>query len=306
MNSALLLVLALGLDAALGEPRWLWNRLPHPAVVMGRAVKALDTALNTAPAQRAKGIVAVIILVALAGAIGWAAQLLGAIVSVILAAILLAQRSLVDHVAAVATGLRQSDQAGRDAVAMIVSRDVSGATSSATSRSAIESLSENFSDGVIAPAFWFLIAGLPGIVIYKAVNTADSMIGYLTPRHAEFGWAAARLDDVLNWIPARLTALLIAIVGASIHAWGKVRSDAAQHRSPNAGWPEAAMAHSMNIALAGPRSYHGQIKDLAWVNGTGKRDLGPPDIDVAISIVWKSWGLACAVTCLVGGLLWVF
>ena len=306
MNSALLLLLALGLDAALGEPRWLWNRLPHPAVVMGRAVKALDTALNTAPAQRAKGIVAVIILVALAGAIGWAAQLLGAIVSVILAAILLAQRSLVDHVTAVATGLRQSDQAGRDAVAMIVSRDVSGATSSATSRSAIESLSENFSDGVIAPAFWFLIAGLPGIIIYKAVNTADSMIGYLTPRHAEFGWAAARLDDVLNWIPARLTALLIAIVGASIHAWGKVRSDAAQHRSPNAGWPEAAMAHSMNIALAGPRSYHGQIKDLAWVNGTGKRDLGPPDIDVAISIVWKSWGLACSVTCLVGGLFWVF
>lgn len=306
MNSALLLALALGLDAVLGEPRWLWSRLPHPAVLMGRAVKSLDVRMNTSPGRKVKGIVAVTILVIGAGAFGWAAQQLGTVVSVIIAAILLAQRSLIDHVAAVAAGLRMSDKAGRAAVSMIVSRDVSGATPAATSRSAIESLSENFSDGVIAPAFWFLIGGLPGIVIYKAVNTADSMIGYLTPRHAEFGWAAARLDDVLNWVPARLTAVLIALTGATTHNWAKVRPDAAQHQSPNAGWPEAAMAHSMNIALAGPRSYHGQIKDLAWVNGTGKRDLGPPDIDAAISIVWKSWALAWVGTCCVGGLIWVF
>lgn len=306
MSSALLLALALGLDAVMGEPRWLWARVPHPAVVMGRLVSALDRALNKGGMQRLKGVMAVLIIVTVAGGVGWALQHLGAVVTVIIAAILLAQKSLVDHVAAVASGLRQSDEAGRQAVAMIVSRDVSASDTSATSRSAIESLSENFSDGVIAPAFWFAIAGLPGIAIYKAVNTADSMIGYLTPKYAAFGWAAARLDDVLNWIPARLTFALIALVGGSTHAWRSVQQDARLHRSPNAGWPEAAMAHTLNIALAGPRSYHGTVHDLAWVNGAGRRALGPPDIDAALAIVWKAWGLALATCVGIGGLLWVF
>lgn len=306
MNTALLLVLAMGLDALAGEPRWLWSRLPHPAVLMGRAVGALDTSWNRDGGTRWPGVLAVALLVSVAGLIGWAISLLGAWASVLVAAILLAQKSLVEHVRAVSDGLRVSTEEGRRAVALIVSRDVSGSSPSDTARAAIESLSENFSDGVIAPAFWFLVAGLPGIMIYKVVNTADSMIGYRTPRHAQFGWAAARLDDLLNWVPARLTAVLIAIVGQSTQHWRAIQQDAALHRSPNAGWPEAAMARALSIALAGPRSYHGTMKDLAWVNAEGRRTLEPVDIDAAVTITWKAWALAILGVALLGGTLWAF
>jgi adenosylcobinamide-phosphate synthase len=306
VSTAALLIAALALDAWAGEPRWLWSRVPHPAVIMGKAIGRLDVAWNTPGATRLKGALAVGLLVATAGLLGWGVSLLGPVASVLGAAILLAQRSLVQHVHAVGDGLRQSNEAGRAAVAMIVSRDVSQSSASDTARAAIESLSENFSDGVIAPAFWFLIAGLPGLVIYKTVNTADSMIGYLTPRHAEFGWAAARLDDALNWVPARLTAGLIASVDGGLQDWRHITADAAQHRSPNAGWPEAAMAHALSIALAGPRSYHGTPQDLAWVNGSGRRDLGATNIDDAIAIVWKAWALAVLGVAVIGGGLWVF
>lgn len=306
MSTPVLLVLALILDAIAGEPRWLWSRVPHPAVLMGRAVGALDKSWNGTNGTKLHGCIAIVILVIGAGAIGWAISVLGPVATTLAAAILLAQKSLVEHVSAVSEGLAQSEEAGRKAVAMIVSRDVSQSSASDTARAAIESLSENFSDGVIAPAFWFLIAGLPGIMIYKVVNTADSMIGYLTPRHAQFGWAAARLDDVLNWIPARITAVLIALVGQSVSQWSAIIRDAAHHRSPNAGWPEAAMARALSIALAGPRSYHGTIQDLAWVNGTGRRDLTPVDIDAAITIIWKAWGIAILVTASIGGISWAF
>ncbi|WP_299146946.1 adenosylcobinamide-phosphate synthase CbiB [uncultured Tateyamaria sp.] len=301
-----LVAAALCLDAVLGEPRSLWARVPHPAIIMGRAVGALDAGLNTGEHRKTKGILAVALLVLGAGLIGAALQSLGPLVSMICAAILIAQRSLIDHVRAVAMGLRQSPKAGQQAVAMIVSRDVSASTPSSTARSAIESLSENFSDGVVAPAFWFAVAGLPGIAIYKVVNTADSMIGYLTPRHAAFGWAAARLDDVLNWIPARMTALLIAVSTGIPGQWAGIRQDAALHRSPNAGWPEAAMAHGLDIALAGPRSYHGTVQDLAWVHPNGRRDLTPADIDAAILIVWKAWGVGIVALLGFGVLIWVF
>lgn len=306
MSTSVLLCAAMALDAVFGEPRWLWSRVPHPAIIMGRAVAALDKALNTPQFQRAKGVVAITLLVVVAGTVGFALQQIGGVVTILCTAILLAQKSLIGHVQAVATGLRQSPQAGRQAVAMIVSRDMRSATPSDTSRAAIESLSENFSDGVIAPACWFLVAGLPGIAIYKVVNTADSMIGYRTPRHAEFGWAAARLDDLLNWLPARLTAQLLARVGGAMRHATLIRGDAALHRSPNAGWPEAAMAYTLDIALAGPRSYHGTVQDFAWVNETGRRDLGPVDIDAAIAIVWKAWGVALAVLFGLGVFLWVF
>ncbi|KIC51968.1 adenosylcobinamide-phosphate synthase CbiB [Tateyamaria sp. ANG-S1] len=306
MTTALTLALAMMLDAVAGEPKWLWSRLPHPAVLMGRAVGALDTRLNTEPGARTKGLAAIVLLVIGAGMIGLALAQLGWVIEVIIAAILLAHRSLIDHVAAVAQGLRQSTGEGRRAVAMIVGRDVSTATPDQVARAGIESLSENFSDGVIAPAFWFLIGGLPGILIYKVVNTADSMIGYLTPRHAEFGWAAARLDDLLNWVPARLTGGLIALAGGVTAQWPAIRTDAALHRSPNAGWPEAAMARAMHIALAGPRSYHGQMEELAWVNPDGRQVIGPADIDAAVRIVWKSWGLALTAILFVGVLIWIF
>ncbi|GGX44408.1 cobalamin biosynthesis protein CobD [Tateyamaria omphalii] len=306
MNGLLVLALAMSLDAIAGEPRWLWSRLPHPAVLMGRAIGALDTRWNQEPRARAKGILAIALLVIVAAAVGWAVIQIGWMAELLITAILLAHRSLVAHVATVAHGLRQSVAEGRRAIRMIVSRDVSTSSSSQVTRAGIESLSENFSDGVIAPAFWFLIAGVPGILIYKVVNTADSMVGYLTPRHAEFGWAAARLDDVLNWIPARLTGALITLVGAAGAQWHMIKSDARLHRSPNAGWPEAAMARTLNIALAGPRSYHGQVEDLAWVNGGGRRDLTPTDIDTAISMVWKTWGLVTGLLFLLGIFICIF
>ena len=298
-----MLVLALLLDALFGEPRWLWSKLPHPAVIMGQAIRALDHHWNTGHHQKIKGAAAVAALVTAAGLVGWGLSLFGPVASILCAAILLAQKSLIAHVRAVADGLRQSKLSGRAAVAMIVSRDTRDMTSSDISRAAIESLSENFSDGVIAPAFWFLVAGLPGIAIYKVVNTADSMIGYRTPRHEAFGWAAARLDDVMNWVPARLSAGLIAAVGGGLRQAHVIAVDAAQHRSPNAGWPESATARCLDIALAGPRSYHGSIRDLAWVNADGQRDLGPCDIDAAVALVWKSWGLALTATLLTGVIL---
>lgn len=312
--TAIYLCAALILDAIFGEPKWLWSRLPHPAVLMGRAVGLLDRHLNRPPFARVAGIVALSLLVIGAGAIGWAVAQTGGLVTICVAAVLLAHRSLISHVAAAADGLRLSLQSGRTAVSHIVSRDVTTATPSAVARSAIESLSENFSDGVIAPAFWFLVGGLPGIAIYKVVNTADSMIGYRTPRHEAFGWAAARFDDVLNLVPARLCALLIMLAGGALGqvsgqvsgTWRKIRQDAALHRSPNAGWPEAAMAQALDIALAGPRSYHGTTQDFAWVNGSGKRDLGARDIEAALAIIWKAWQISLVALAILGGILWVF
>jgi len=286
------LLLAMLLDAATGEPRWLWSRVPHPAVVMGRAVAALDSRLNTGRHRRARGILALAILVAGAIATGAALAALGPLAEILAAAILLAQRSLADHVAAVAHGLRTSLHDGRHAVAAIVGRDTKGMDAPATARAAIESAAENLSDGVIAPVFWFAVAGLPGMLAYKAINTADSMIGYRTPRHAEFGWAAARTDDLVNLIPARLTALLLRAFGHGRPA--QIAGDARLHRSPNAGWPEAAMARALGIALAGPRSYEGTPTDFPWVNPTGRRDAGPADIDRAVALLWRAWALALA------------
>lgn len=285
------LVLAMLLDAALGEPRWLWDRLPHPAVLMGRAVGWCDRVLNRGTARRARGIAAMTGLGVLALGLGWALSQLGPVVEVVVAAILLAQRSLVDHVAAVARDLRISLGDGRRAVAQIVGRDTAAMQSSDVARAAIESAAENLSDGVIAPAFWFLIGGLPGLMLYKITNTADSMIGYRTDKYLHFGWAAARLDDVLNWIPARLTALMIAALSGDLTQWHAITADARRHRSPNAGWPEAAMARALNIALAGPRSYDGTIQPLAWVNDGGRVPLTATDIDAACAILWKTWGV---------------
>ncbi|MEM6940719.1 MAG: adenosylcobinamide-phosphate synthase CbiB [Pseudomonadota bacterium] len=290
MTPPFILLLALLLDAALGEPDWLWRRAPHPAVLMGRAIGWADRLLNRGAYRRAKGVLLVAGLILSAGLIGWGLSLLGGLVDVLVTAVLLAHRSLVQHVRAVGDGLRRALSEGRAAVALIVSRDTAEMSSAAVSRAAIESGAENLSDGVVAPAFWFLIGGLPGLLIYKAVNTADSMVGYLTPRYAAFGWAAARLDDALNWIPARLTAVLIALPGAVLPQWSEVRADARLHRSPNAGWPEAALSRAIGVALAGPRAYAGEMRAFAWVNPTGQRDIGPAEIDAALRQMWLAWG----------------
>lgn len=287
--------LAMLLDALLGEPKWLWSRLPHPAVLMGRAITALDRRLNQGDHRKQNGLISLAILSVGAGLFGWLITLLPGIwADVIVGAILLAQKSLVDHVQAVATGLTRSLAQGRAAVAMIVSRDTSDMDDRAVARSAIESGAENLSDGVVGPVIFFAFFGLPGLMIYKVVNTADSMIGYLNDQYRDFGWAAAKCDDLLNWAPSRLTALLIWLTDRAASLW-MIRSDAGKHRSPNAGWPEAAMAYKHNIALAGPRSYDGQTRDFPFVNPLGKKNLKPTDITAAIGTLWQVWGLTLLV-----------
>jgi len=289
-----MIVLAMVLDALFGEPKWLWNRAPHPAVLMGRAVAALEVRLNDR--TRIKGLLAVLILVTGAVVSGGLLDLvLGSWASVIAGAILLAHRSLVQHVQAVANGLRASTDAGRQAVAMIVGRDVSDMDDPAIARAAIESAAENFSDGVIAPLFWFVLTGLPGLIAYKVVNTADSMIGYRTDKYEKFGWGAARLDDLLNWVPARITAALIWIAGGRRGGWRDIAADAARHRSPNAGWPEAAMAPALDVALSGPRSYDGRMQTFAWVHASGRKNATPVDIDASVGVLWTAWIIALGV-----------
>lgn len=292
--------LAMLLDAIFGEPRWLWSRAPHPAVLMGRGVGLLDSLLNKGNTRKLRGIASLSILIVSALSIGGVLHALpGTWAEVILGAILLAQRSLVEHVAAVASGLRTSVEDGRQAVSMIVSRDTSTMDESSVVRSALESAAENFSDGVIAPLFWFALAGLPGLLVYKIVNTADSMIGYQNDKYRQFGWASARFDDLLNYIPARLTAFLIWGAGGFRGSWADIARDAGLHRSPNAGWPEAAFSRVLDIALAGPRSYDGEMRRFPYVNATGRKHLSPNDVDSGTRLLWRVWALAFGIALLI-------
>ncbi len=296
----MVLIAALLLDAFFGEPRLVWDRLPHPAVLMGRLVGTADRRWNEGAALRLRGTLVTLGLLAAGLGLGWLIQILPdhGLLEVLTVAVLVAQKSLVDHVRAVAAALRLSVAEGRNSVAMIVGRDTAAMTGPDVARAAIESAAENLSDGVVAPVFWYLVLGLPGIVAYKLINTADSMIGHMTPRYRDFGWASARLDDVLNLIPARLTALLIALT----HGWvdpTPILRDAPKHRSPNAGWPESAMAPVLNVALSGPRSYNGVSKHFPWVWPEGRRDPGPDDIDAAADALWRVWASLLAVAVIV-------
>ncbi len=290
--TAAILAAAIILDAVFGEPKWLWSRAPHPAVLMGRLVGVCDKRLNHGEARKLKGIAATAALSVFAILLGLLIQSLplGWLWSLLLTAVLLAQRSLAQHVTAVADALRQSLPEGRRAVSMIVGRDPEHLDEPAIARAAIESAAENLSDGVIAPAFWFLIAGLPGILFYKITNTADSMIGHRTERHAQFGWAAARLDDVLNYIPARLTALLIALT-KNPGAIKTAAQDGPKHRSVNAGWPEAAMAAALGLSLSGPRAYGGELTDDPPMNADGTREATAGDITAAVGVLWRVWSV---------------
>ncbi|MEM7190951.1 MAG: adenosylcobinamide-phosphate synthase CbiB [Pseudomonadota bacterium] len=290
----LMLALVLVLDAAIGEPRWLWTRVPHPVVAMGGLISWLDQRLNKGAYKRVAGVGSLIILLLVTGAIavGLSALPHGWVIETVVGAILLAHRSLVSHVGAVSDGLGRNLEDGRTAVSMIVGRDPDALDMSGVSRAAIESAAENFSDGVVAPAFWFLLAGLPGIALYKAINTADSMIGYRTDRHLAFGWASARLDDLVNLIPARLTGFLFCLTGGGLRAAMVMWRDAGLHRSPNAGWPEAAMAATLGIALSGPRAYPGQTPvDDPYIHPEGRRDLTADDVRRAVVLLWRAWGV---------------
>jgi len=301
-----LLLAALLLDAAVGDPDWLWRRLPHPVVWIGRIISAFDRALNradrTRKQRRTRGLVTLCALVFGGGALGWLLQALfaalpyGAALTVLVTAVFLAQNSLYTHVMAVAKGLTEDGlQGGRTAVAMIVGRDPEHLDEAGVSRAAIESCAENFSDGVVAPAFWFAVLGLPGLFIYKAVNTADSMIGHRTEKYRDFGWAAARFDDLINLPASRLSGLFIALAaplarGSIIKSVKTIGADARKHRSPNAGWPEAAMAGALDLALAGPRVYPGYTVDDPFMNGAGRRQADAGDIVRALKVLMGAWG----------------
>lgn len=299
-----LLVGALLLDAALGEPGWLWRRVPHPVVLMGWMIDYLDRRWNTAAAapsaRKGAGIAAILALAAAMAALGIGLERLfasfrhGWIGTIAIAAILLAGRSLYDHVRDVLNALRSEGiEAARQAVARLVGRDTVGLDEEGVARAAIESAAENVSDGLVAPAFWFLILGLPGLLAYKLVNTADSMIGHLSERHRDFGWAAARLDDAMNWVPARLSALLIGFgalaerVTPGTVLWAAL-SEAGRHASPNAGWPEAAMAAALGIRLGGPRAYDGETHHAPYFNASG-RLAATGDIARALKVGLLAW-----------------
>ncbi len=316
MSVFLMVLLALVLDFFMGEPEEIWDRYPHPATLMGRAVTWLDETLNNGPQRQVKGYVAVAILIVLALIPGIIIEKLNNIeflgfgyliniIEIVIAAILIAHRSLIDHVRDVASALSAGLPQGRNAVSMIVGRDTGQMSETDVSRAAIESAAENFSDGVVAPAFWFLILGIPGILIYKIINTADSMIGYQNEKYAEFGFAAAKLDDLLNWLPARFSAFLICGAHFDRTAVDVVFEDADLHRSPNAGWPESAMAGVLDVSLAGPRSYDGEMTDDLFVNAQGKRDLSSTDIRDAVKVLNRSWFGLAAFLWLIALIFWI-
>jgi len=314
-----LIACALVLEAATGYPEAWVRAIGHPVIWVGALISRLDRAWNRDAlddaARRRRGVAAVFLLLAVSMGTAAAVQAalaaalppaLSLLLSAIAASTLLAQRSLWSFVAAVGKALRQGGlPGGRAAVAHIVGRNPETLDEPAVLRAAIESLAENFSDGVVAPALWCALLGLPGIAAYKAVNTADSMIGHLTPRHRAFGWASARLDDLIN-LPASRLASAWLVLAASLHpgasARGALRAvwrDAGRHRSPNAGWPEAAMAGALGLRLAGPRWYGDARVDDAWM-GEGRAGAEPRDLDRALAL----YRTACALQAAAALLLW--
>jgi len=298
--SVALALIAMLIELCLGYPERIASAIGHPITWIGRLIVALDRLLNRQTmgtrARRAAGIVALLMLIVGVAAVALVVERellhlpFGFLVIGLLASTLIAQRSLHRHVADVAVALeKRGIEAGRTAVSHIVGRDIEALDAPGVARAAIESLAENFSDAVVAPILWLAIAGLPGAALYKAINTADSMIGHRTRRYDAFGWAAARLDDLVNLPASRLSALLlIAAAGLSKNAsangaWRAVRRDAARHRSPNAGYPEAAMAGAIGLSLAGPRVYGGVRLDDAAM-GDGRRDAESADIVRALAL----------------------
>ena len=320
MGHLAVLLAALIVDRVIGDPDWLWRRISHPVVIFGHAIGFADRHFNRssdpAAMRRRKGLLAMVALLLAAAVSGWALARLfgglgvaGTVLEVLVVAIFLAQKSLADHVHAVAVGLRENGLAGgRKAVSMIVGRDPEALDQAGISRAAIESLAENFSDGIVAPALWYALLGLPGLLAYKMLNTADSMIGHLNERHRDFGRTAAKLDDAANWPAARLSALLIAAGAGVVKGLPAMRraadlalTDSGLHRSPNAGWPEAAMAGALGLALAGSRQYGGEMVMEASLNAAGRKQANAGDIVAALMIFRR----ACDCLALLTGLVFV-
>lgn len=308
-----LALIAVATEAMIGYPDAVYRMIGHPVTWIGRLIAWCDKAWNSETLsydeRRWRGIYLLVLLLAVGILSGLAItdvleEFFHDIVVFLLAGVIgsamLAQRSLHTHVAAVASALETDGiEAGRRAVSMIVGRDTTGLDEAAVSRAAIESLAENFSDGVVAPLFWLVVAGLPGVIAYKAINTADSMIGHKSPRHLAFGWASARFDDLVNLPASRLSAFWFVLAAALSPGLSAPRAievlfrDAGHHRSPNAGWPEAAMAGALGIRLSGPRIYDGVEVAERWV-GDGRNELDAGDIRTALDLYRAACGLQIA------------
>ena len=302
-----IVIAALAFDALIGDPDWLWRRPGHPVAWIGALIGVLDRGLNredrSQQQRKTAGIAGTAVMVVLSAAVGVLVQTtvqqlpMGNLAVALIASIFIAQRSLYQHVARIRSAFAEGGLAGaRKAVAMIVGRDPEQLDQAGICRAAIESCAENFSDGVVAPVFWLALLGLPGLIAYKTINTADSMIGHRSERYESFGWAAARLDDLVNLVPARLSALLLASVapiagGAISTSLRVVRRDASRHRSPNAGWPESAMAGALGVALAGPRRYATHMVEDPFLNAEATSRIVPDDIGRALDL----YAAACVI-----------
>jgi len=311
MTDPLIAPLALAIERVAGYPDGLTRRIGHPVIWAGGLIGFLETRLNrptrTDEQRRLAGIVAMglVLLAVLVVAVGIRTILSwfpgGWLVEMLLATSLLAQKELARAVRAVSEALRTSLAAGREAVSHVVGRDPEALDQAGVARAAIETLAESTSDGVVAPWFWLVLFGLPGIALYKTINTADSMIGHLDARYRHYGWAAARLDDLVNYLPARLSAVLVTAAcfftpGASpSRAWASARVDAKKHASPNAGWPEAAFAGALGFTLGGPRAYDGEVLDLPAF-GDGRSALGPSDILLALHLYRRTLDILLALS----------
>jgi len=323
--SAGLALIAVAIEASVGYPDAVYRVVGHPVTWIGRLIAWCEAAWNSATLpfheRRRRGVVMLVLLLVVAIGIGVLAEgliyfvlphFLGLLLCAVLASTLLAQRSLDAHVSDVARQLEESGlEGGRVAVSRIVGRDTKDLDEAAIGRAAIESLAENFSDGVVAPLFWMVVAGLPGAAAYKAVNTADSMVGHKSDRYLAFGWASARCDDLVNLPASRLAALWL-VIGAALlsgpsarDAMAAVYRDARHHRSPNAGWPEAAMAGALGIRLAGPRVY-GKVKaDDRWM-GDGRSELAAKDIRDALELYRAACAVQVGVVAVMAVIIWLF
>jgi adenosylcobinamide-phosphate synthase len=317
--SVALALFAMLIELCLGYPQPLTRAIGHPVTWIGRLIGTLDRRLNQDTSEpdrrRIAGIIAVLLILAIVGTIAFIVERellglpFGILVTALVASTLIAQRSLHRHVANVATALETGDiTASRTAVSHIVGRDTGALDQAGVARAAIESLAENFSDAVVAPVLWLAVAGLPGAALYKAINTADSLIGHRTARYVAVGWAAARLDDLVNLPASRLAAVLLIGAAAfkkgtsSVEAWRTMWFDAPRHRSPNAGYPEAAMAGALGLSLAGPRVYDGvRVEDAAM--GGGRWDANAADIRRALALYRIADAILIALLAVVAALL---
>lgn len=306
MNHIEMLLAAILLDALFGDPPRLWSRIPHPVALAGRIIARADARFNRGRHRALRGGILVALLALAAAAAGGLVAMIPdhGLLEAAGAAILIAHGSLMRRLWAVRRGFAEGIEAARGAVARLTARDIHDLDESGVARAAIEAGAEGFLDDLVAPAFWFLLLGLPGLAVYRVVQTADSLIGHVDERHVDFGRFAAALKHRMGWIPARIAGGLIMIAALRQSAGDVMLSDASLHVTPNSGWPEAAMAGALGIATSGPRVYDGEVTDDPWINGRARRALTQRDLRRAIWLLWRAWGVLVLILAGVAWLTW--